>query len=385
MSNIYDYIDEKCNSSFSDEPFCEVDALVFAWLSYFEIEELHHTGYSCYNLTLEELVMAQEKILGDIRQPDRFGKLVSASTGAWMLKKVSKKKRFRRVRIADFKTVTDFEKGIQFSATTYVLDNDARVVAFRGTDTSVAGWKEDCMTSYSSEIPSQKLALEYLDSCSGKSDLVVTGHSKGGNLAIYSASKCKKSVVDRITGIYNFDGPGFCFDINTTPNYKTIKERIHSFIPGSSIVGMLLEHMDDYTVVASANAGILQHYAFYWQIDGRSFVTQEGRNMSSRSMDAAFQTWLKDLSFEDRKKFVETVFSIIEGAGVEYFDEMTSEGFSKMKKIFLEMRNLDDETAGMVRSFFRSLMDASMSEFKSAAVDIYNNVLEAIGQLNPLK
>ena len=384
MSNIYDYIDKDCDSSFGDVPFCEVDALVFAWLSYFEIEELHNTGYSCYNLTLQELVMAAEKILGDIQEPDRLGKLVSSSTGAWMLKKVSKKTRFKRVRIGDFKTITDFEKNIQFSATTYVLDNDVKVVAFRGTDTSVAGWKEDCMTSYSPEIPSQKLALEYLDSCTDKSDLIITGHSKGGNLAIYSAVKCRKPVLESIVGIYNFDGPGFCFDITKTGNYSTIEDLIHSYIPGSSIVGMLLNHMDDYTIVASSNAGIMQHYAYNWQIEDRSFVTQENRNISSRSMDAAFQEWLKELSFNDRKQFVQTIFSVIEGAGVEYFDEMTSEGFSKMKAIFLEMRNLDEKTASMVRSFFRSLMAASMSEFKTVAVDIYNNVLEAIGLAKPL-
>lgn len=213
MGNIYNYIDQNCDSDFSTEPFCEIDALIFAWLSYFEIENLQNAGYSCFNLTLSELVMASQKILGKIQEPGKLKKLVSASTGAWMLKKVSKKSRYRRVRIADFKTVMDPVNNTQFSVTSYILDTGTEVVAFRGTDTSVAGWKEDCMTSYSLEIPSQKLALEYLNSRQGKSNLIVTGHSKGGNLAIYSAAKCTKDVLNRIAGIYNFDGPGFCFDI----------------------------------------------------------------------------------------------------------------------------------------------------------------------------
>ena len=384
MSNIYDYIEKNCDSLFSEEPFCEVDALVFAWLSYFEIENLQNVGYNCINLTLQELVMAAGKILGSIEEPGKLGKLVSSSTGAWMLKKVAKKKRYKNVRISDFKTVNDSVKNTQFSVTSYSLDNGMEVVAFRGTDTSVAGWKEDCMISYSSEIPSQKLALEYLNSRTGKSELIITGHSKGGNLALYSAAKCRNSVLTRIVGIYNFDGPGFCFDIKETENYSTIADKIHSFIPGSSIVGLLLNHMDDYTVVASSNAGILQHYAFYWIIQGRCFVTQETRNISSRSMDTAFQKWLKELSFEDRKKFVETIFSIFEGAGVEYFDDITSEGFSAMKSIFLKMRNLDEKTSSMVKSFFRALMEASLNEVKAAAVDIYNNVIESIGNLPSL-
>ena len=101
-------------------------------------------------------------------------------------------------------------------------------------------------------------------------------------------------------------------------------------------------------------------------------------------MDTAFQTWLSELSFDDRKKFVETIFSIFEGAGVVYFDDITSEGFSAMKSIFLNMRNLDEKTSSMVKSFFRALMEASLNEVKAAAVDIYNNVIESIGNLPSL-
>ena len=141
MGNIYDYIEQNCDSDFSTEPFCEIDALIFAWLSYYEIEKLQNAGYSCFNLTLSELVMASQKILGKIQEPGKLKKLVSASTGAWMLKKVSKKSRYRRVRIADFKTVMDPVNNTQFSVTSYILDTGTEVVAFRGTDTSVAGWK----------------------------------------------------------------------------------------------------------------------------------------------------------------------------------------------------------------------------------------------------
>ena len=31
--------------------------------------------------------------------------------------------------------------------------------------------------------------------------------------------------------IYNYDGPGFCFDIKKTENYSTISDKIHSYIP----------------------------------------------------------------------------------------------------------------------------------------------------------
>ena len=377
MNNVFGYIDECSDSLFKDVPFCEVDALVFTWLSYFEIELLQEKGIECRKLTLKNLVKKAEENLGPFKKPDKFEKLVSTVTGAWMLKQVSDKKRFRSVRIGDFKTVNDHENDIQFSVTSYILDTGVEVVSFRGTDTSVAGWKEDCMTSYSLKIPSQELALEYLNKRSGRRPLVVTGHSKGGNLAIYAASKCRKSLVSKITDIYNFDGPGFCFDISTTENFNKVKDRIHSFIPGSSIVGMLLQHMNDYTVVSSFNAGIMQHYAFYWKIEGRSFVRQKKRNLSSRSMDAAFRQWMQDLSLEERKKFVETVFSLIEDSGVKYFDDFSK---SDLKTLFSKMNTMDRQSKKMIRSFLGKLLKAGSSEVISTASDVFGRVKDSVAE-----
>ena len=377
MNNVFGYIEECSDSLFKDQEFCEVDALVFTWLSYFEIENLEERGIECRKLTLKNLVKKTEETLGEFKKPDKLGKLVSTATGAWMLKQVSDKKRFRSVRIGDFKTVNDHENDIQFSVTSYILDNRAEVIAFRGTDTSVAGWKEDCMTSYSLKVPSQELALEYLNKRRGRRPIIVTGHSKGGNLAIYAASMCRKTLVPRIADVYNFDGPGFCFDIKTTRNFNEIKDRIHSFIPGSSIVGMLLQHVDDYVVVSSLSAGILQHYAFYWKIDGRSFVLQKKRNLSSRSMDTAFRQWMEDLSLEERKAFVETVFSAIEDSGVEYFDDFST---SDLRKLFSKMNSMDAQTKKMFRSFLGKLIKASSTEVLSAASDVFGRVKDNMAE-----
>ena len=139
MNNVFGYIDEQSDSVFRDRPFCEVDALVFAWLSYFEIEKLDEKGIECRNLTLENLVEKYERNIGEFKKPDRLEKLISVVTGAWMLKQVSDKTRFKDVRIGDFRTVTDHENSIQFSVTSYILDTGVEVVSFRGTDTSVAG------------------------------------------------------------------------------------------------------------------------------------------------------------------------------------------------------------------------------------------------------
>ena len=378
MNNVFGYIDEQSDSSFSERPLCEVDALVFAWLSYFEIEKLDNLGINCIGLSLAELAGAAELNLGKFKKPSIRQKLISTVTGAWMLKQVSDKARFRDVRIGGFRTVTDHENGIQFSATAYILDTGTEVVAFRGTDTSVAGWKEDCMMTFHSTVPSQELALRFLNELDTSNCRVLAGHSKGGNLAIYAACECRKDLVSRITDIYNFDGPGFSIDINQTENYKDVKARIHSYVPGASVFGMLMDHLDDYAVVSSMNAGLMQHYAFYWKIRGCSFVLKKKRNFSSRSMDTAFNQWLNSLSVEDRKKIVEAIFSILEESGVRYFNEFSSIGFARIKVVFSKMHNMDPESKKMIRAFFGKLMRASEKEMISTAAGFFGKVKHSV-------
>ena len=379
MSDIYGYIEEKGERTFSEEAFNEVDALVFAWLSYFGIEKMEEAGVQCRALKLSELVLRAEETLGEFKKPDILNKLVSAVTGAWMLGKAAQKRRYSDVVIGDFKSVFDPDNSIQFSATSYDIGRNTWVVAYRGTDTSVAGWKEDCLTSFSMVVPSQELALQFLESCHApRRKIMLTGHSKGGNLAIYAAVKSGYRNIDKVKAVYNFDGPGFCYDIRKTRNFPKIKDRIHSFIPGSSIVGMLLHHMDDYTIVASSNVGIMQHYAFYWKIEDGKFVTQDKLSTSSRTLAKAIRQWLKGLSFEKRKAFVETVFSVFEDAGIEDFSSLSAVGFGKMKEIFFQMKNMDEQTRKMARSFFRALVKAYKRELKVTAVETYDKMKDIV-------
>lgn len=379
MSDIYDYIEEKGDRLFSEEAFTEVDALVFAWLSYFEIEKLADAGVECRGMNLSDLVKKSEEVLGEFRRPDKLVKLVSTVTGAWMLSKAAQKRRYSDVVIGDFKTIFDPQNSIQFSATSYDIGSDLEVVAFRGTDTSVAGWKEDCLTSFSKVVPSQDLALKYLNSCRPSTrKIILSGHSKGGNLAIYATAKGNRRIVSRIDAVYNFDGPGFCFDIRKAKNFPGIQGCIHSFIPGSSVVGMLLNHMDDYKIVSSSNVGIMQHYAFYWKIEDGKFVTQKKLSASSRSMEQAVRQWLKGLSFEDRRDFVETVFSVFEDAGIEDFNALSAAGFRKMREIFSQMKNLDDQTRSMAKSFFGVLLKAYRREMKVSATETYGKVRDIV-------
>ena len=135
-----------------------------------------------------------------------------------------------------------------------------------------------------------------------------------------------------------------------------------------------MKHLDDYVVVSSMNAGVMQHYAFYWKIEGQSFVLKKNRSISSRSMDAAFNQWLDSFSFEERKAFTETIFSIIEKSGIKYFDEFSSSGFAKIRTIISGMRSMDPQNKKMMRAFFGKLMRASQKEMISSAAGFFGKV-----------
>ncbi|MBQ4011467.1 MAG: DUF2974 domain-containing protein, partial [Erysipelotrichales bacterium] len=50
----------------------------------------------------------------------------------------------------------------------------------------------------------------------------VTGHSKGGNLAVYASVFAKEEVKERILDVYSNDGPGFLKPIISSDEYKSM-------------------------------------------------------------------------------------------------------------------------------------------------------------------
>ena len=82
-----------------------------------------------------------------------------------------------------------------------------------------------------------------------KGDFMVAGHSKGGNMAAFSAMNSPKEVRERITDIYSFDGPGFRPEILEEYNYRAIASRVHKFLPKSSLVGIVLEWLADSIII----------------------------------------------------------------------------------------------------------------------------------------
>ncbi|MCR5732853.1 MAG: DUF2974 domain-containing protein [Sphaerochaetaceae bacterium] len=365
MNNLYEYLKWRGDLSFKQDPLNEVDAVIFAWLSYFKLEELDYSAF--IGKDLSSIVSLYENVYDKLEKKDKSNGVIASSAASCLIATLVEYPRFKNVKVSEFKSLYDTKNSIQFAVVSYSIAEGVEVVAFRGTDTSVAGWKEDCMLSFMEALPAQEMALEFLNSRFSEADkFYVTGHSKGGNLAIYAVMKADSKGSGKIKAIYNFDGPGFCFDIKETPNYPALSKKVHSFLPQESIVGMLLEHVEDYKVVKSSSVGILQHLLIHWNIMGKKLVTLDKRARSSVMIDSIVSTWLGNVSFEERKEFVYAIFDVLEKAGIEYFNDLTTDSFTKLGAIMKEMAHMKPEQRKMVRLYLTELMKVSSDSIISS-------------------
>lgn len=303
MSNIIDYIKWRGDLSFNQSEFNEIDNLILARFSYFCLdgaikENEKITIKQAYENT-EKIGIPEQKIL-QIEDKDLFPAM-------------AKSKRFGKLYIIEYVNNVDEDEEKQFSAVTILLPDNTMYVAYRGTDNTLVGWKEDFNMCFSSNVPSQLAATQYLEKVSklNKRKIRVGGHSKGGNLAIYAAVFANDSVKNRIINVYNNDGPGMSSDIIEKQEYKDMVNKIYTYVPQSSIIGRLLYHEEKYKVIESTQTGIMQHDLYSWQLEGKKFIYLEELTKESKVADKVIKGWLNGISPERRQEFVDILYQIL--------------------------------------------------------------------------
>lgn len=303
MSNIIDYIKWRGDLSFNQSEFNEIDNLILARFSYFCLdgaikENEKITIKQAYENT-EKIGIPEKKIL-QIEDKDLFPAM-------------AKSKRFGKLYIIEYVNNVDEDEEKQFSAVTILLPDNTMYVAYRGTDNTLVGWKEDFNMCFSSNVPSQLAATQYLEKVSklNKRKIRVGGHSKGGNLAIYAAVFANDSVKNRIINVYNNDGPGMSSDIIEKQEYKDMVNKIYTYVPQSSIIGRLLYHEEKYKVIESTQTGIMQHDLYSWQLEGKKFTYLEELTKESKVADKVIKGWLNGISPERRQEFVDILYQIL--------------------------------------------------------------------------
>ena len=314
--NLMDYLTMRGDLTFSQSDFNSVDALILSQIAYNNIEGLVSPEFN-QKITLAEL---SKKFVATKNFEERcnMGAMINPLTPE-LLRAAAKSRRFSNVKVCGFINKID-EKAIeQFSALTYQLDKDHFVVALRGTDDTIVGWYEDFNLGYMPEVPAQKDTREYIIRAMAalKGHLIITGHSKGGNLSVFGGMSVPKKSLGRLDAVYNFDGPGFYAPVYERPEFQQIKHRVFAYFPEFCVVGMMFEHVNQYKIVACSADGILQHDPFTWNVMGPEFETAQAFDEASEIFYSSFNAWANKMTGEDRKKFIDSFFSVIYASGAK--------------------------------------------------------------------
>ena len=342
IRNICDYVESELDT-FVERPLGAVDSLVLSWFSNFRLEALGEqvTG-SVPGVPLRETLRAEcFRGLFDLWDPESCKRLLQAMAAS---------PRFRDIRVSNF--VMEREGGDtpspkQFSAVTLLLDDGATYVAYRGTDATFAGWREDFDMTFARPVPSQVAALDYLVgrvAPATAGPIVLGGHSKGGNLAVYAAAEAPAEVQRRVTRVFSHDGPGFDAEFLASEGFRRIAGRIDKTLPQSSIVGMMLENQEDYSVVRSTSVGIFQHNPFSWVVEGQGFVEVEGISAGARHTDAALNAWISGRTPEERRRFTDELYDLLTFDGAKTFAELRDDWQRTLPELTLRIARMDPET-----------------------------------------
>ena len=311
MASMLDYIAWRGDLSFSSSAPNEVDALIFSTLSYIPFR-----GSVEKNPEKPVLLRQAAREFFDIPDPEGY---IRTQNDLELLKAAGESQRFGNIRIAEYRKIFIKERDTQFAAVTFLLDDGSIFISFRGTDNTLVGWKEDFSMCFRREIPSQKLAKQYLQDVlmDHSGPVRVSGHSKGGNVAVYAVSQSVPVIRERILEVYNQDGPGFSEAFLEDPGYRQILPILHTQVPQSSVIGMILNRAEPIAIVKSNQSGIMQHDPFSWEVQGNRLVAVDSLSGNSIFLQLTIKNWLLGMDMETRVRMVDMLFDLLTSGDVE--------------------------------------------------------------------
>jgi len=349
MANLIDYLDWRGDLAFGQSPFNEVDNVILAQLSYVNMDGIVPLKESGGEVALAEAARRYFE-QHDEERIRSFGYM--QRNAALLFKKCAATARFADVRLSRYENQIDWDLAKQFAALHFRLPDGTVYVAFRGTDDTIIGWKENFHMSFQDVIPAQLEAVRYLEETAGNlhAPLRLGGHSKGGNLAVYAAVMCDPSIQNRIVEVYNNDGPGFASHILEHEAYRRMRGKIRTIVPRLSVVGMLLEHEEPQVVVRSSQMFLLQHDPLSWEVLGSRFVRAEQVAKESRMIEAAIRSWLQQLSPAERKQFVDNLFAIFEKANIRSVHDLTRAKWRNVIQMVRMLNQSEEHKVVLARS-----------------------------------
>lgn len=378
-ATVFDYLMWRGDLSFSQDGFNEVDNLILCIISYINFKKLSR---------LWSIDPAEAMRMCDIcplltKEDEQLG--LSDEDYIPLLRAAAMTRRFSEVKLFAYESRRDDVQEMQFNAVSFLLPDNSVFIAYMGTDRSFAGWKEDFNMSFLEAVPAQMRATDYAAEIAAACPdrvLRIGGHSKGGNLAAWAAVHIPEELQNRMVAAYNNDGPGFSKGFLEREEYKRVEKKIHTYIPESSIVGVLLEHAEDYAVIDSNNRAVMQHEPLSWGVLGAKFVHLGRRSQLGQMSDGVLQEWIGSLSSEEREEFSEALFEILSLSGkVRTLDDLREGGLAGGAALLKGYIGADEKKKRIITEVFHRLALDIKEEVVRSAEEGIKSATQALKDL----
>lgn len=347
--NVFRYLKEYGNFSFNDMPFTPVDALIFSGLSYLKMSGIVPGFENRSGITWEDIAVHPKlnQLFTDPLYGDQHRALFFA---------VKKCRRYRNVRIAFFSECFCQDEETQFAAVSFLLGDTSVFVSFRGTDETMVGWKEDFNMGYMESVPAQRRALAYLKGVARYTDgrIIIGGHSKGGNLAVFAAARSPISIQQRIRRVYSFDGPGFPPKFYEKTGFIGIEEKLCKIVPEQSLIGLLFANYRSFWVVESYKNGILQHDLYQWKIRSGKFVCKKYIYRGVKKKSQHINQWMDSLNRRQISSFVNLFYTMLRASKIDTIDQLIKRPLFSLGKMFHYFLRLDGKSRRLIHQVFRA-------------------------------
>ena len=344
---ILEYVDIYGNKTFSEEKFNEVDNIIFSSISYVNFTNI-------VKKRKEKITLRKAANLFFLSNYMDKNNMTSYKSAVTILRKIKDTRRYRGLLLYNYYYLGDESQ--QFSAITIEINKKLVYISYEGTDSLVSGWEEDFKMSYMFPVKAQRNAINYINKyIFTNKNIIIGGHSKGGNLALVAGMYANRFTKKRIIAIYSNDGPGLRNDEFLSDEYKIASLKLISIIPNYSLVSFILRHSNKYKVVESSKKGLFAHDLLTWQVDGTKFREAE-LSQFSKILNKTMDDWLRKYDYEERKKFTDSLFDVFRRANVNNLNGLM-ENKKLILKLIFETRGISKTTRVMMREFLSVLYE----------------------------
>lgn len=348
MSNIIDYVKVYGGHKIDRAvPFCELDAMVLSRFSYLPFHKIELNEIETVASIAKKMRKLKEK---DFAWPE----------DAEYIKTMGFSERFSALKVTDYRSISSKKITEQFMAITIHISPAKLFISYNGTDNSLHGWREDLNLALLDEIPAQLSGAEYFKDVADKYPLkkvYLGGHSKGGNIAMYSAIISPDPYQNRIIMVYSQDAPGMSKKVIEKDTGVSVLPRIIHFIPQDSVVGRLLNHSEKFEVIKSGAKNFWQHNVYSWEVDlsTRTLVRSKSTKKSD-FVDKTLDRWLQDATEKQKKEFADLLFKVLENSKVGTPVDIGIAGIHAIPPLLKSYRSLPREERTVIAEFIKKLL-----------------------------